>query len=691
MSLKIDIARIRQPGFVFKTLAVILFIVLPILSLDAGISGDEPVHYEHAGFVHEYFASGGSDTKALNTPSTNLKYYGQFFDNLSYAVNDLTGTQHPYQWRHVMNALAGALLILVAGLLAVQLGGYPAGILTLIFLFLSPRILGHSYNNLKDIPFALGYILTIYGLAAFLSAFPRFNWKSLFPIGLGIAIAFGTRAGGLVLIPIVFFFGLLAWSIHYREDMELWSTLEKGLALFGILLIPVVAGYFAGILYWPYALENPLTHPWKALQMMTHYEVSIRTVFEGNWLWSENLPWYYGLKWMILSSPLLILAGFFIFPFVSGKVKPVITAMLIFSVVFPLFWTIVRDANLYGGWRHLLFLYPPLAALSAVAWIRIYANFRQKWVKRIWYLVVISGLSGPFWHIVKSHPVEYVYFNQLSGGSERLAGQYETDYYYHAIRKALAWIEKNEDPKPGCKIASNFPIAEYREFIQTEFTPVYCQYYNRGKVDWDYGIFSSTYIDPQQLAAGFWPAEEPMYSIRVENQPVCVVVKRGSGLDLEALAAYRQSDFVRADSLYRQHLTEQPHHETSLLYLAWTNRHLGEFQTADSLADQLLIRHPLSDLAYHLKAMNAISTRRFTDAEDLLEKQQSINYKFLPAYGTWGELYHSLGNPSKAAQYLEKGYRLGLRDTSAINLLINCLETSGNTIKAEKFRTILKK
>jgi hypothetical protein len=76
-----------------------------------------------------------------------------------------------------------------------------------------------------------------------------------------------------------------------------------------ILLI----GYFAGLLFWPFALQNVFQHPLESLGVMEHYKVSIRQIFEGEWLWSTQLPWYYLPKWLLISTPEFLFFGFGIF------------------------------------------------------------------------------------------------------------------------------------------------------------------------------------------------------------------------------------------------------------------------------------------------------------------------------------------------------------------------------------------
>ncbi len=177
----------------FWCLIILLFFLIPILSLDAGISGDEPVHYKQGEYVYNYFSSNGEDKSAIYTPQTNLKYYGQSIDNISYVLVKWLGFNNPYKFRHLLSSIIGWLTILFAGLFARLVAGYPAGILTIVFLFFSPVFLGHSFNNLKDIPFAFSYIFFLYFLIKFLKEFPKPGIKTALFVSLGIAMAISIR------------------------------------------------------------------------------------------------------------------------------------------------------------------------------------------------------------------------------------------------------------------------------------------------------------------------------------------------------------------------------------------------------------------------------------------------------------------------------------------------------------------
>ena len=150
----------------FISSGLILFLML-LTSRDAGITCDEVLHYNQSVSVYNFFATGGKDQSALDTPVTNLKYYGQSYDNLVTILIKWFHIEDIYGFRHIMSTLAGWLAIMITALFAVWLTGYRTGILVIILFAVSPTFIGHSQNNLKDIPFALGYISGIYFILKF--------------------------------------------------------------------------------------------------------------------------------------------------------------------------------------------------------------------------------------------------------------------------------------------------------------------------------------------------------------------------------------------------------------------------------------------------------------------------------------------------------------------------------------------
>src|SRR5450759_691870 len=99
-----------------------------------------------------------------------------------------------------MSSIAGWIVILLTALFAVWLAGYRAGILSLVLFAVSPGFIGHSQNNLKDIPFALAYIAGTFYTLKFLVSGRKISIPDVVFLTASIAFSISIRAGGLVLI-----------------------------------------------------------------------------------------------------------------------------------------------------------------------------------------------------------------------------------------------------------------------------------------------------------------------------------------------------------------------------------------------------------------------------------------------------------------------------------------------------------
>ncbi|MDD2570474.1 MAG: hypothetical protein PHN30_00880 [Bacteroidales bacterium] len=622
----------------FLPVCFIPFILLPLLSLSAGISGDEPVHHEHAEMVYNYFASEGGDQSALQTPETFLRYYGQSADDLAYRITRWIRSDNPYLVRHLLIALFGAMAIFFAAQIALLLAGHSAGILTVILLLLSPSFLGHSLNNMKDIPFAMGYLMTIFSLLAFIRALPKIKLAAVAGMLFGTAISLSVRAGGLLLFPIILFFGSIGAWMSQPEQNRKFYYLKISIILIGI----VVLGWGLGILDWPYARLKPVSNTIHALARMTHYNVSLRQLFDGEMLWSDSIPWFYVPKYFLITTPALILLGLLL---ATIQIRPKSLVfkqlnigiwqwvMILFCALFPVFWVIVQRSNLYGGIRHLLFVYPLLAVIAATGWSALWRKNYPKWIVYLSWFIFGTACAGPLVHIFRNHPVEYVYFNKLSGGIKKAWGHYETDYYYHSLGPAVKWIEREilrTDPDEEITLASSFPLEPF--FLRSENQPklVYVPFNQRNMKDWDYGIFAAAYLSPSQLQGDCWPPAGTIHTIRVDGFPVCAIVKRVYNFDTKGITAYSTGNHDEAIRLLRRAIEVERCNLAAYLYLGWSYRKTGQLEASNSVAYQLLQVHSESEPARELLIWNYLDLKDLSKARILAEELFRINPKYPP-------------------------------------------------------------
>ncbi len=693
---------------IFFLTSLLILILLPILSFNAGLSGDEEKHHLHAVKVYNYFKTDGADTLALSDPKYKLHYYGQSFDLFSYLFIKAFNIDKVYETRHVLNGLTGALAIITTGILIRYLTGSFAGFIALLFMFFFPRFMGHSMNNPLDIPFALGYIFSIYQMIRFLKKLPEFSLKHAGLLCLGIGFTTSIRIGGLLLIPYLFMFSGLYLLIKRWP----WKTFSKryfsfaGKGLVYILVISV-AGYFLSILPWPYALQDPLNNPFNALRMMANITVSLRVMFEGNIIWSDALPWYYVPKNMFITIPVIIWIFFVLtFLFFFRKKKEIHNYWLFtlyFVTIFPILYIIYRESNVYGGWRHTLFIYPSFAGIAAIGIYEVKNLSRSKIYRAVFIFLFILGLYHPVSHTIRNYPLQYVYFNEMTGGVDRAYTKYETDYYLNSLKPGTEWVLDNLLPEEKEKITiiSNAPYDimkyYYRDHLHQINFP-YTRYYDRGSKDWDYAIFYCNYINPYQLRRNIWPPKNTIHEIKVDDVTVCAIVKRENRKDYlgiqELNKGITENDpnaITHGINLLEEAVKYDPQNEIALLTLARGYILLQNHDQARKTLGYLLEIYPDYDKALNLLAFSYINegdmkreTTLVDRAINILLKVIDINYKFTDGYYHLGLAFYLKGEDNMAMNYLNQAIEINQMHRKSYYLIASILEKNGDTAKAQQ-------
>jgi len=681
----------------FVIFALIIAILIPILSIDAGISGDEEKHYEHAEKVYNYYATKGEDESALLDQRLKLNYYGQSFDLFTYVFNKVFKVEKVYEARHVFIALTGFLAILFSGLLAKTLLGYRAGLITMVIMFFAPRFLGHSFNNPMDIPFAFGYIFTIFQIIRFLKKLPVFSPSIAIWVTLGIAYTISIRIGGLLLIPYAFFFAGL-YLISHKWEFKLFSN--EGLVLIrkGIiyLVLITVSSYFLSLLLWPYGLQQPLKNPFEALRMMANISVAIRVLFDGAIHWSNQLPWYYISMNILFTVPVVILAGFFLNLFnintYKKHFKPLFAFFLFFAAIFPVAYVVYKESNVYGGWRHLLFVFPPIAILAGITYESLLRSFRKKHLKYMVAGLLVIGLFHPAKHIIANHPFEYIYFNEIMGNVNKIYGRFETDYYFNSLKQGSEWLiqnvlpekEKNSDDK--IVVAHNASIIYYFRDHADKVATRYTRYYERGASEWDYAIFFCNYIDPYQLKNNIWPPYKTIHTVKVDSVPICAVVKRVSKLDFEAIELADQKDFLRAIPMLERVIQSEPYNEIAMLKLAEAYILIGQFDMAHQTVNKCLAIYPDYDKALQMRGIAYMQNQEFDRAKStFVYITTKVNYRFISAYHNLALICLNQNDPETAKNYLRRAIELNSAYKPAYSLMAEILNMQGQTEEANRY------
>lgn len=667
--------------YAFYVLAVLALILMMRLSQDAGISGDEFFHYKQAENVYKYYASFGQDsTAAVVTEKYNLPYYGQSVDNFAYFITHVFHIDNYMEFRHGLNSIMGWLAILFAGLFVKRVAGWRAGVFTMILMLVSPRFLGHSFNNLKDLPLATATIMSIYYIVKFLDELPKMKWSTMIMLAISIAFAISVRIGGLI---VIFYFALFALVYYFWKK----NTLKKefGKVLMWGLGIAIV-GYIIAILTWPFGMKAPIDNPKETLGNMTKFAIAIRQVFEGQAQWSDALPWYYTPKFIFMTVPLVVLAGALsgIVMMFQNKKKWFYYFVLLFTFIFPIFWIVINKSNVYGGWRHAIFVYPSLVALAGLGINALVEMFKNKYVK----IVIISAFGilciNPIAHCVRNHPYEYVYFNELSGGMDKAYGNYELDYYYHSLREASDWVKANakkDNLTKGNKIVVACwhlsPIDYYFRNDTAKFKTAFIRYNERGESDWDYAIICNTGIPPEELKNGAFPPKNTVYQVKVDGKPICIVIKRQDKSDLEGVELKNKGLLDQAVPFLQKAIQKDPQNESALINLSEIYLRKNNADSVIMLTNKVLKFNPKAENANYFKAYALFTKNRNQEAFNICNQVIKDNFKYPASYSLAASVKLKEQDLFAAEGYLNKLIEIDRFDQQTMQQLVTIYQAQG--------------
>jgi 4-amino-4-deoxy-L-arabinose transferase-like glycosyltransferase len=442
---------------------------------DYGVTWDEPFHDRYGEGVLTFYRSGLSDRQAFLY--LDLPYYGAAFDLLC-ALTRRVSPFGLYETRHLLNALVGLLGVLGCWRLGRELGGARTALLAALLLVLTPPWWGHGFNNPKDIPFAAGYVWSVYYLTRVAAALPRPPTTLLVKLGLAIGLSLASRVGGLMLVG--YAAALLAWPAFAgggADGLGRGSRLRH--AAVG-LLVTVATAWPVMLLLWPWAQARPFQAPFEAARLMARFGWRGTVLFGGEYIHSTQLPRGYVTRWMLITLPEILLIGLALGlalaarSIARGRIdagSPGFrrVAVTLLATVFPIAYIIVGRAILYDGMRHVLFLVPLLAVLAARGLEGAFDLAERSYPRlaRAGAALVALYLVYILTVMVRLHPYQSVYFNQLVGGLPGAYGRYETDYWGNSYKAAVRLLTEHlerESPSPprySVFVCANPPTATY--------------------------------------------------------------------------------------------------------------------------------------------------------------------------------------------------------------------------------------
>jgi hypothetical protein len=437
---------------------LILLVINLILGLmtfrSYGLAWDEPLFYDYGEAlkyaytpanwfggdfnVANYFGASGSDH--ANRGPAYLLLATPLISFLKWLGLDLASA-----W-HLTNFITFNLGVYLLYRLASRwVDSWSALTVAALFSF-QPLLWGHAFINPKDIPFLvffLGSVLFGFELVDEMDDGRRttddgkFKYRKLLLASFFLGIATSIR----VLGPLAAILTML-YALTQRIKI---ATLLKSIWLYAVLSIAIM---FA---FWPYLWLDPLGKFIEVFVFMSDNPTQLNVLFAGENFRAGEIPRRYLpiLLAYTLTEPfwlLTILGGVLAF-WKSDNKQRFTLALLALWFFIPVAYVLLRRPAMYDGYRHFLFILPPLFIFTGFAF-----QFLFQWLKRTWQksVLVIALLTFGILPIIQLHPYQYAYYNNIAGGVDGVFRNYETEYWLTCYREAM--LQFNEQAPAGSQL-----------------------------------------------------------------------------------------------------------------------------------------------------------------------------------------------------------------------------------------------
>jgi len=276
-------------------------------------------------------------------------------------------------------------------------------------------------------------------------------------------------------------------------------------------------------------------------------------------------------------------------------------------------------------------------------------------------VILLLLLWHPIRHIVKNHPYQYVYFNELVGGINNAYGNYEMDYYYHSTRETSEWVIANaqkSELESGNKIrVATWHPSSVQYFFRNDtanFRVGFSRWYERGNNDWDYAIFTITGMMPEEIKNANFPPNNTVYQVNVDDKPIALVLKRETKDDLTGFHLKNQREYPSAIYHLKKAIEADPTNIAAFMNLIEAYFNTGKIDSAKMHIDQLLEYVPHYEPLNYMLAHYYYATNLPDEALRVLKAIREQNVKFKAAYNFAFQIYVQQ-NDLKAAERMMLG------------------------------------
>jgi hypothetical protein len=265
--------------------------------------------------------------------------------------------------------------------------------------------------------------------------------------GFVLGMAISIRILGILVGFLVVLYFLINYHRRPIRDLAIY------------LAIALVTTYVT----WPYLWYSPIKNFIEVFRLMSNNPQPIGLIFNGTEINSTLLPWTYlpTLLGITLTEPVWFLfsIGFAlaVLRIIKKQMKWRDFSVTFFGFLIPFLYVIIFRPSMYDGFRHFLFILPPIFVIIGVAFDGLFNWFHRPFIPLgLLIIVTIPDLLG----IVNLHPFEYAYYNVFVGGPSGAYRRYENDYWLTCYLKAMQPFEELANQNPIVYVMRQPTLAE---------------------------------------------------------------------------------------------------------------------------------------------------------------------------------------------------------------------------------------
>lgn len=456
---------------VFERIFFAIYIPIGLWAcLHVGISADELTEYQTLGINLQAVKGllSGSFVEYQQLLNYGDRYYGVGFHLISNVIANfalfinghlfsLSDIPSEILFAHIAVFGAFALSGLFVKSILYRLSiNAPMASLGMIAYLLWPYLLGHSFFNIKDIPFLLAWVLatSIYinilqlWHAGFLLSKKRIVAQFAI-LGLCTAWLLSIRVSGVMIF--------IEYAIFLMVYLLIGGCQIKRLLAPSYIFaftIPLALGLLAlSPVYW----HNPLEFL-NAISYMSHHPWDGETLTAGKLLGPKQFNLFYIPAWLLIKLPVFVLLGWAAIPFVLYKsIKKRVGYMhgmallnltaLIFTIASILLFLVILKAGLYNELRQILFIFP---LIYIVGFCGLYYASKKLLAIALIITMLIFAADN-----IAMYPYQYTYMNEASRQIS-IGNRYEKDYFSLSASRNVAWLNQrfSADKEVACVFVS---------------------------------------------------------------------------------------------------------------------------------------------------------------------------------------------------------------------------------------------